>query len=95
MQTYELGGLNEYNWKEIIATISLALKRKKWMVPAPAAAVKLIALLLDRFKFFPITRDQITMLLEGNTCNSKDLFKQFEIIPIAFSAKSLSYLRNK
>jgi len=50
---------------------------------------------LDRFKFFPITRDQITMLLEGNTCNSKDLFEQFEITPIEFSAKSLSYLRNK
>ena len=95
MQTYELGGLNEYNWKEIITHISLALKRKKWMIPAPATAVKLIALLLDRFKFFPITRDQITMLLEGNTCNSKDLFEQFEIIPIEFSAKSLSYLRNK
>ena len=95
MQTYELGGLNEYNWKQIITNISLALKKNKWMVPAPANIIKIVAILFDRFKFFPITRDQITMLLEGNTCDSKDLFEQFEIEPIEFSVKSLSYLRNK
>jgi NADH dehydrogenase len=95
MKTYELGGLNEYNWKQIITNISLALKKNKWMVPAPVSIVKIVALLFDRFKFFPITRDQITMLLEGNTCNSKDLFEEFKIMPIDFSVKSLSYLRKK
>ena len=95
MQTYELGGLNEYNWKQIITNISLALKKNKWMVPAPANIIKIVAMLFDRFKFFPVTRDQLIMLLEGNTCDSKDLFTQFEIEPIEFSVKSLSYLRNK
>ena len=65
------------------------------MIPVPAMAVKMIAFLFDRFKFFPITRDQITMLLEGNTCDSKDLFQEFDIIPIDFSTQSLSYLRKK
>ena len=84
-----------YRWKEIITHISLALKRKKWMIPVPATAVKLIALLLDRFKFFPITRDQLTMLLEGNTCDSKNLFSEFDIQPIDFNNRNLSYLRQK
>ena len=65
------------------------------MVPAPANIIKIVAMLFDRFKFFPVTRDQLIMLLEGNTCDSKDLFTQFEIEPIEFSVKSLSYLRNK
>ena len=95
MKTYALGGLKSYNWKQIITNISTALRKNKWMIPAPAMAVKMIAFLFDRFKFFPITRDQITMLLEGNTCDSKDLFQAFDIAPIEFSIQSLSYLKKK
>jgi len=93
MQTYELGGVQSYNWKEIITMISLALNKTKWMIPAPADLIKILAFLFDRFKLFPITRDQITMLLEGNSCQSEQLFNKFEITPIEFSIKNLSYLR--
>tara|TARA_Y100001970_G_scaffold205843_1_gene250692 strand:- start:11202 stop:12128 length:927 start_codon:yes stop_codon:yes gene_type:complete len=95
MQTYALGGPKSFNWKEIINTIASALKKNKLMIPAPVLPIKLLASLLDRFKFFPITRDQLTMLLEGNTCLSKDLFLDFDITPIDFNAKNLSYLRQK
>ena len=95
MKTYELGGLESFNWKQIIKTISSALKKNKFTIPAPVIPIKFVAGLLDRFKFFPITRDQLTMLLEGNTCNSKNLFSDFDIQPIEFSVKNLSYLRKK
>ena len=95
MKTYELGGLKSYNWKEIISYISLTLKKKKWMIPTPVNIIKIIAFFMDRFNFFPITRDQLTMLLEGNTCNSEHLFKNFNISPIEFSIKNLSYLCKK
>jgi len=95
MKTYNLGGLENFNWKQIIQTIAKALKKKKWMIPAPVMPIKILASLFDRFSFFPITRDQITMLLEGNTCESKDLFNTFEITPISFNPKNLSYLRKK
>ena len=95
MQTYELGGMKSFNWKEIISTISSALKKNKLMIPAPVMPIKLVAGLLDRFKFFPITRDQLTMLLEGNTCDSKNLFSEFDIQPIDFNNRNLSYLRQK
>jgi len=94
-QTYCLGGSKSYDWKEIINTISLALKKNKWIIPAPVAPIKMVAFLLDRFKLFPITRDQLTMLLEGNTCESNELFSDFDITPIEFSPKNLSYLRTK
>lgn len=93
-QIYALGGLESFDWKTIIKTISAAVRKNKLTVPAPVEIVKLVALLFDRFKFFPITRDQLTMLLDGNTCDSKDLFKIFEIDPIEFSSKTLSYLRD-
>tara|TARA_Y100000588_G_C14156334_1_gene882785 strand:- start:455 stop:1372 length:918 start_codon:yes stop_codon:yes gene_type:complete len=93
MKIYELGGIQSYNWKQIITTISLALNKTKWMIPAPADLIKILAFLFDRFKLFPITRDQVVMLLEGNTCQSEELFNKFEITPIEFSIKNLSYLR--
>ncbi len=95
MQTYHLGGTEDFNWKQIIQTISKALRKNKWMMPAPVMPIKILTKLFDRFSFFPITHDQITMLLEGNTCDSKELFDTFEISPILFNHRSLSYLRKK
>ena len=95
MKTYELGGTKSFNWKEIIKTIASALKKNKFMIPAPVMPIKLVAALFDRFKIFPITRDQLTMLLEGNTCDSSNLFSDFDIQPIDFNSKNLSYLRKK
>ena len=95
MKTYELGGTKSFNLKVIIKTIASALKKNKFMIPAPVMPIKLVAALFDRFKLFPITRDQLTMLLEGNTCDSSNLFSDFDIQPIDFNSKNLSYLRKK
>ena len=58
----------------------------------PAIAVQIVATFLGRFSWFPITKDQITMLLEGNVCESKDLFDKFEIESIPFNSETLAYL---
>ena len=90
-KTYCLGG-DTYYWKEIIKIISSAYGKKKWTIPAPAIIIQGLAFLLDRFKWFPITKDQITMLLEGNVCESKDYFDKFEIELIPFDTQTLAYL---
>ncbi|GIS47843.1 MAG: hypothetical protein Ct9H90mP20_5130 [Candidatus Neomarinimicrobiota bacterium] len=38
--------------------------KKKWMIPAPAIGVKMLVFFFERFAWFPITRDQVTMLIE-------------------------------
>lgn len=40
---------------------------RKLMVPVPAAPLGLVARLLERLPAFPVTADQLQMLLEGNT----------------------------
>ena len=52
-----------------------------------------MASVFDRFPWFPITGDQLSMLLEGNMCDSIKLFEEFDIEPLDFSATNLSYLR--
>ena len=88
---YSLGG-EAYYWKDIITTIAKSYGKKKWTVPAPAIGVQILATFLGRFSWFPITKDQITMLLEGNVCDSKEFYDLFQIEQIPFNTETLSYL---
>ena len=89
----DLGGEKEVTWKKIIKIISNAYGKKKWAVPAPLIAVKTVAAMLDRFSWFPVTRDQLTMLVEGNNCDSTKFFSENNIKPISFNSENLSYLK--
>lgn len=92
---YNLGGPQSYNWIDIIDTIAKASSKNKWKVPAPVEPIKLAAMMLEWLPIFPITKDQLTMLLEGNTCDSSAAFNEFEIHPTEFSIETLSYLSAK
>ena len=94
-QIYPLGGNKDYNWKEIIKIISNAYNKKKWVIPAPVLIIKILALLMDRFSWFPISKDQLTMLMEGNTCISTKSYNDFNFVPKSFSKDNLSYLNKK
>jgi NADH dehydrogenase len=90
-KTFHLGGPETITWREILGRLAAARGRKKLMLPAPAFGVMAAAALLDRFEAFPITRDQVRMLLEGNACAPDDLEK-LGIDPRHFSAGELQYL---
>ena len=89
---FDLGGLEALTWKEIIHQIALASGKRTWKIPAPVAVIKIAASILDRFKWFPVTRDQLTMLMEGNTV-SMNYFDDFSINPRKFSMENLEYLK--
>jgi NADH dehydrogenase len=91
-KTYTLGGPQVLTWKEILETIAAVTGRKLFALPAPAIGIGVLASLLDRFAFFPITRDQLTMLLEGNTCDGSEAYSDFQVSPRPFSAENLRYL---
>lgn len=92
-QTYSLCGPDRVTWKAILSTIATASGRTKWMIPTPALSVKAAAALLDRYPWFPITRDQIDMLMEGNVCSANDGFARLGLTPRHFGPDALSYLR--
>ncbi len=91
-QIYSLCGPTALSWKAILNTIATAAGRTKWMLPAPALAVKAVATLFDRYSWFPITRGQIEMLLEGNVC-ADDGFARLHLTPRPFGPDALTYLR--
>ena len=90
--TYALGGPEELSWKEMIVRIAAATHRRKWFVPVPTGLMRIGATLLDWIPFFPVTRDQLTMLEEGNTADPAIVKLLTGSEPLAFSIENLSYL---
>ena len=93
-RTYLLGGPDVLSWQEMIRRIAAAVNRNKWIAPMPIGIMKLAAFLFDWLPFFPVTRDQLTMLEENNTADPATLQKLAGRPLTAFDVDSLSYLNN-
>ena len=89
---YELGGPEVLTWRDMLERIAEATGRSKWILPMPTWIMRTGATLLDWLPFFPVTRDQLTMLEEGNTADP-DIVRQLTgREPKAFTAENLRYL---
>ena len=91
-QTYALGGPEILTWREMIVRISEATGREKWILPMPTWIMRVGATLFDWLPFFPVTRDQLTMLEEGNTADPAILMRLIGRTPKAFSVDNIRYL---
>lgn len=87
-----LGGPDSLSWREILGILSHVMSKRKLYLPAPVMVINIAATLFDRFAFFPVTRDQLKMLLAGNTCDQRTL-DLLDITPLPFDAERLSYLQ--
>lgn len=93
-ESYNLGGPEILSWTEMIRRIATATGRKKWIIPLPIALMKLAATLFDWLPFFPVTKDQLTMLAEGNTANPDVIESLIGKSPSPFTLEHLDYLNN-
>ena len=94
-RSYELGGPEALTWKQILERICDTTGDSLSTLPVPAWGIRSLALALDRFSFFPLTRDQLDMLMAGNTCDTSAVFEHFGIMPRDFDQTNLAYLRCK
>ena len=93
-KTYVLGGPEVLSWKEMLSRIAKATGRNKWFVPMPIGVMRLAATLLDWLPLFPVTRDQLSMLEEGNVADPAVVQSLIGRAPGAFNAGNLAYLDN-
>ena len=91
-KTYELGGPEILTWRDMITRIAKATGRGKWILPMPTWIMRVGATFFDWLPFFPVTRDQLTMLEEGNTADPDVLRELTGTEPKAFSIENLAYL---
>ncbi len=91
-KTFELGGPEALSWAEMVRRIAAARGRRKSMISMPIGVMKFGATLFDWLPFFPATRDQLTMLAEGNVVAPDDCETLLGRPPVAFDKQGLSYL---
>ena len=93
-KTYELGGPEILTWKQMISRVASAVGRNKWFIPMPIPLMRLAATLFDWIPIFPVTREQLTMLEEGNVADPAILESLTRRAPKPFNNGNLSYLNH-
>lgn len=91
-KTFNVGGPEKIEFDRIIDIIGDVLCVPPHKLHIPAFIMNLAAEMLDWLPSFPITKEQIVMLLEGNTCDEKPFFEHFGIKPICFKPGITRYL---
>lgn len=91
-KTLELAGPEILGWGDMVQRIASATGKSKLMLSMPLWLMKIGATLFDWLPFYPVTRDQLIMLEEGNTGSSKILEELIGGQARSFSAAELRYL---
>ncbi len=91
-KTYTLGGPESLSWNEMLKRVAAATGRKKMILPMPIDLMRVGATAFDWLPFFPVTRDQLTMLSEGNEVETDDVRTLTKQAPVEFGGESLDYL---
>jgi len=84
-QIIDLGGPEQLEYVQVINYLKKALGKKRLNFHIPFGVIRPVAGLMELFlKPAPLTRDQLTMLKMGNTCDISKMKELFGIEPIRF-----------
>jgi uncharacterized protein YbjT (DUF2867 family) len=91
-QAFEVGGPEPIPYRDLIRRIAAAKGKKVMTVPVPVFLVKPVVKMMEGYKFFPLTTAQLTMLLEGNTCDPVPFSRAFDVQLVPFDEGIRGYL---
>ena len=86
-RTYDVGGPERLPYIQVLARIASAHGRVLRSVHVPVGLVRAGLPLLERVPGFPLSRDELAMLLEGNICDAGAYFSELGLDPIAFDGR--------
>jgi len=85
-KTYHQGGSESYTYDAILDLTGKAMGRKQvTKVHQPLFMIKPMIKMLQGFEQFPITEDQLKMLVEGNVCNPDEWAQAFGLVPTSYA----------
>jgi NADH dehydrogenase len=86
-RTYQLGGPETYGFEQLLDLIAEAQGIDKPKLHLPVSLVRPAAAVLGRLSArFPLTSDQLTMLIEDNCCDIGEMRQTFGIEPASLRA---------
>jgi len=94
--TFEIGGAEVMTFNRLLDEIGAALGKKKVnKIHQPILLMKALAGIFGRFAWYPVTVEQITMLLEGNFTSDRSFFDLYKIAPRSFKESIMRLLGNR
>jgi uncharacterized protein YbjT (DUF2867 family) len=93
-RTYEVAGCEQFQFKQIVAEIASAINVKVYSPTVSTNFVKPIVKRFERKKWFPITSNQLDMLLTDNIATSTMYQDDFVICPEDFKTGIRRYLKH-
>jgi len=92
-KSYNICGPDRLNYLEIVDAVAKALDRHFVLkMKNPLVLMQFVTPILEKFPFYPVTSDQITMLLEESICDG-GWQETFNFEPIRFEAGIREYLQ--
>ncbi len=83
---YHLGGGSSYSYDEILDLTAKALgKEKAHKLHQPLFMIKPMVKVMQTSEHFPLTSDQLTMLVEGNVCDPGEWAQVFGLEPVSYA----------
>ena len=70
-KVYELGGPKIYTFKELIETLLVSLKKKRFIIELPDFVARLQAKIMQLLPNPLLTEDQLEILKSDNTCSNQ------------------------
>jgi len=83
---YQLGGPETYGFEQLIDFVAEADGVEKQKIHLPPILVRTVAAVASRLApSFPLTPDQLTMLLEDNICDIAQMQETFGLAPASLT----------
>jgi uncharacterized protein YbjT (DUF2867 family) len=86
---FEVGGPERFSYNDLVDRIAESVGRKIQKVHIPISRMMRLVRLLSRFERFPVTVEQLAMLLSESVCDGAPYYSTFSFDPFPLSA----YLR--
>jgi len=81
-KTLDVGGPDNVTFDEIMDTLARVKGKTIVKMHLPVFPLRMVSSALQHAPGYPLTTDQITMLLEGSTCDEKPFYELLDITPI-------------
>jgi uncharacterized protein YbjT (DUF2867 family) len=92
---FNVGGPEQIAYNDMLREIGRAMNRRVRLVHAPLLVMRPVVKLMERFPFFPVTTNQLSMLLEENICrDGTPIYDVYRTEPIRFADGIREYIRS-
>lgn len=91
---FSICGSKVFTYKELLKMIMRVKGISRLLMPVPESIVKMAIFTFGKQKWFPLTRDQFVMLLEGNICENREIFELLAINSLDMETVLNGYLND-